>query len=109
MVTKINHKEWFPNLDGGIRDGIIPCFGTSRQAEEAAAAYGWGKRVIRIDRPLGHLYIVGVLDFQPREIYGVTVDILRVPLLRWETGEDGIKFNPVIEFTKPRIKGEGRE
>lgn len=102
MATTIKPQEWFPNIDNAIADGVIPAFGTQEMAIEAASKYGWGRKILRVDRRFERIYIVGVLDFQPRDIAGVTVDTLRVPLLRWETGYDGIKYNPVVEFRKPR-------
>jgi hypothetical protein len=102
MVETIHPEEWFPNLEKSITDGVIPAFGTQKTAIEAAVKYGWGRKILRVDRRFERIYIVGVLDFQPRDIAGITVDTLRVPLLRWETGHDGIKYNPVVEFNKPR-------
>jgi hypothetical protein len=100
-MKKIKSKGWFPDLDKAISSGDIKAFGSSTQAQEAAIKYGWGKNVIKVERRFEYVYIVGTLDFQPDVEFGVETQPLRVPLLRYDKGEDGIKFQPVVKFKQP--------
>lgn len=76
-------EEWFPNLNSVIEQRGIPAFPTAKAAQEVAKKFGWSSKVIRCDRRFERCYIVGAIDFQPDTIAGVTVDILRVPMLKW--------------------------
>jgi len=103
IITKINTKDsWFPSIDKAIESGCIRTFGTQRQAIEAATSVGWGKRAIKTERRFERVWIVGTIDFQPDETAGVVSDVLRVPLLKYVTGDDGVKYQPVITFKLPR-------
>lgn len=102
-MNKIDARDnWFPSVDRAIASGDIRAFGTRRQAEEAAQLYGWGNRVIRCERRCENVWLVGVVDFQPEEVAGITKDVFRVPLLRYNEGEGGVKYQPVVKFYLPR-------
>lgn len=101
MQTINTTKEpWFPDIDRCISEGAIKSFGTQREAIEQAAKFGWGRKIIKVERRFERIYIVGVIDFQPDNENGIEFTSLRIPLLKYVTGEDGIKFQPVVKFRK---------
>ena len=109
MVNKIDCNNWFPNLNSTIEGGAIRTFGTAEMAKEEAHKYGWGNKILKIERRLENVYIVGVMDFQTTEICGVVNDTLRIPLLRWEKGINGITYNPVVIFRRPQATDNRKE
>jgi hypothetical protein len=98
------NDDWFPKLDTAIGERAIHAFPNKKAAIEAATKFGWGSNVVRVGRRFERIWIVGRVDFQPEEVAGVTKDVLRVPMLRYETGQDGIERQPVVEFRKVRRK-----
>ena len=105
-ATTISDKDWFPSLSSVVENGIIRRFLTQKMAIEASHKYGWGNRIIRVERRFERVWLVGAIDFQPEEIAGVTTDVLRLPLLHYETGEDGIQYQPVLALRRIRRKRE---
>jgi len=100
-MNKINDREWFPSLGNAIETGEIRAVGTKREALETAAQFGWGRRVLMVERRFERVYVVGTVDFQPQREGDLEFQTIRMPLLRWERGEDGIKYQPVVTLRKP--------
>ena len=100
-VVAVEEKGWSPDLRSAIETGGVRTFGTQKQAIEASVIFGWGRRVFKVERRFERVWMVGVLDFQP-EIQGdLQIQTLRVPLLRYDTGADGVKYQPVVTFRRP--------
>jgi len=101
MISVINTKEWFPNLDNCISDGTIQSFRTQKIAIEEAKKFGWGKNIIRIDRRFERIYIIGTIDHCSEVKAGIDHQVLRVPMLKYDTDTNGTKYQPVVKFTRP--------
>lgn len=97
----IKPAGWWPNIDACIADGTIPVFGTQRDAIEKSHSVGWGNRIIKVERRFENVYIIGTIDLHTETIAGVDNQIMRVPLCRYEKGDDGIEYQPVVKFKKP--------
>lgn len=101
MITTVEYSGWFPNLDNAISSGDIKCFGTQRQAAETASQFGWERHIVKVQRRFERVYIIATLDFQPDKEGDIEFQSLRVPALKYVTGNDGIKYQPVIKFRRP--------
>ena len=100
VVIDTTKKEWFPDLDSAIEYREIPSFLTSKMARETAMKYGWGNKIIKLERRFERIYIVGVIDFQPEIENDIQFEVMRVPMLKYET-KNGIQYQPVVKFRKP--------
>ena len=92
------NKNWFPSINQAIEAEAIKCFSTKKAALAVAKEFGWKSNVIRVIRRHEKVWIVGMIPIHPDETCGVVVDTLRVPMLRYETGEDGTQRQPVCTF-----------
>lgn len=100
-MDSINGNDWFPNLAAAIDSGDVKTFPTKDTALDAAMRYGWGKHVVRVEKRFERVWIVGTVDFQPDTEKDIEFQSLRIPLLRYDTGNDGIKYQPVVKFRRP--------
>lgn len=76
--------------------GEVPTFPTKRAAVEAGAAFGC-REAVRLDSRWERVWVVGSKDIHTDEIAGVSRDVFRLSMLRWERGSDGIQRCPVLK------------
>lgn len=100
-ITQISTLEWFPSIEEAISSGAIRTFGTAEHAREEAHKWGWGRSIIRVNRRFERIYIIGVVDFQGSLVCGIPHQTMRIPLLRYETNDSGVEYQPVVVFSRP--------
>jgi len=92
VVDNLEKALFYP-----IADGLVKTFRTKGEALKAGTEYGW-KSALKINRRFEKVWVVAQKDFQPNYILDIRYDNYRVPLLRWDKGEDGIERCPVVQF-----------
>lgn len=92
-------KEW-PGIEKAISEGELKTFRTKKEAESFGKVYGW-KVSTQFARRFEIVWIIAKKDFQPDCECGIEFDVIRAPMLRWDS-KDGIKFCPVAKFRKYR-------
>ena len=75
---------------------IIPTFRTKKEAISAGSKFGWSSAFC-IERRFEKVWAVGTQDFQNDYVGQVTVEVFRLPLLKWEK-VDGIMRCPVLSI-----------
>ena len=88
-MAHITSKE-FTNLETGIDSGFVRTFPNRAAALSVASEFGWAGRVVRIARRFEVVWIVGAMDFQPDTAGTLEWDVLRVPALHYENGEQPV-------------------
>lgn len=96
----IQHKDSL-NISFNELKSCIPIFPTKGAALNAGKSFGWREAII-LQSPFERVWVVGKKDFQPDEIAGITRDCFRLPMLRWELGQDGIERCPVLKVYRVR-------
>lgn len=100
LITADDDLKWSPSLRAIMQE--VRVFSTKQAAIAAAKQFGW-KSAIKVARRFDTCWIVGKFDFQPDEVAGITFEVLRVPLLRYETGVDGIQRQPVLDTRRAAL------
>lgn len=92
----ITHTENLSVPFAAIKSAV-PTFPTKSAALEAGAAFGW-REAVRLDSRWERVWVVGAKDAHTDEVAGVSRDVFRLPMLRWERGDDGIQRCPVLKL-----------
>lgn len=93
--------DW-PGLEEAIMAGEVPTFATKKAAVDAGAEFSF-RHALRLERRFERVWLCAKLDLQPDLEGSLVFDVLRVPLLKWETNQ-GVKHGLVAKFRRLRPK-----
>jgi hypothetical protein len=101
-VQTISELGWCPDLRKAISNGDVRSFRTQKDARAAAKEFGWGSKVLKVERAFEAVHIVGHLDqLYPEMVGDLKFQALRIPMLRYEIGEDQVQRQPVLRLRRP--------
>lgn len=72
----------------------VPMFPTKKAAIAEGKKYGWAS-AIKMHRRFESVWVVGKKSFQNDEVAGVSMEVFRLPMLRFENGAQ-----PVLRVTR---------